>query len=85
MFEVSGAKRRQGAESRKGCWERDADDVPAQHEATRSALSALRRSSFPHRFPFHLDEVRVMNQPVQNAFGQRGGADLFMPSADRQL
>jgi hypothetical protein len=70
---------------RKGCGERDAVLVPTQHAEARSAVFALRLGPFSHRFPFHLNAVRVVDQPGENAVCQRGVADLFMPSADGQL
>src|SRR6202008_3018785 len=37
------------------------------------------------RVPLQFDLVGVMNQPIQNTVGQRGVADLFMPSLNRDL
>jgi hypothetical protein len=53
----------------KGCGERDAVLCPAQHTAARSAFVALRLASLPHRVPFRLDAVRIVNQPVEDVVG----------------
>ena len=49
-------------------------------------LFALRRIAFlPHRLAAHFDAVGVMNQPVEDAVGQSGITNLFVPARDRQL
>ena len=37
-------------------------------------------SALAHRIPAHLDAVRVVNQAIENAIGQRGITDLLMPA-----
>jgi hypothetical protein len=83
--EVFGLIRSEGrlARREKGCGERDAVPVPAQYKAARSAPSALRLGSLPHRLSFHLDVVCVMNRLIENAVRQRRISNLFMPPADR--
>jgi hypothetical protein len=43
----------------------------------RIALWGRLSAIFPHRIAAHLDAVRVVDQPVKDAVGQRGIADLF--------
>ena len=38
-----------------------------------------------HRIAAHLNAMSVVNQPVEDAVGQRRIADLFVPARDRQL
>jgi hypothetical protein len=33
-----------------------------------------------HRITTHFDAMRIVDQPVQNAVGKRGIADLFVPT-----
>ena len=37
----------------------------------------------PHRITAHFDAMRVVDQLVENAVGQRGIADLLVPSRDQ--
>ena len=48
-------------------------------------LGAWIPSILSHRISSHLDAVGIVNQPVDDANGQRGIADLFVPTRDRQL
>ena len=40
---------------------------------------------FTYRIPAHLDAMRVVHQPVENAIGQCGISDLFVPASHWQL
>jgi hypothetical protein len=50
-----------------------------------SQLSSSFAPVFPHGIPAHLDAMGVVDQAVEDAVGQRGIADLFVPARDRQL
>ena len=85
-FFVSGAKRRQdGACRERGAGKGTQSFAPLSAEVTRSAPLALRFATFAHRISLHFDAVRVVNQPVQYAVGQRRIADLLVPLRYRQL
>ena len=54
----------------------------------RSAATALRFFAvalFAQRFTLHLEAVSVGHQPVENAVGQSGIADLLVPLCHREL
>ena len=53
--------------------------------ADERSLFSLLASLFAHRFIAHLDPVSVVYQPVEDAVGQRGISDLFVPASHWQL
>ena len=61
--------------------------VPATvMEYPRRALARRLRSAFlAHRVASHLDPVRVVNKPVENAVRRRRFANLLVPARNRQL
>ena len=67
---------------------RRATGVSAQnHSATRRLLAIFVSLALflPHRLPLEFDLMRGMHQPVQDAVGHCGVADLGVPRRDRQL
>ena len=67
------------------------DDTSTQKVAQRLSIPpcyGLRvrlRAILAHRVATHLNAVGVVNEAVEDAVGQRGIADLFVPARDRQL
>ncbi len=46
-------------------------------------LRARFSAAIAHRISAHLNAVGVVNEPVEDAVGQRGIADLLVPTRDR--
>jgi hypothetical protein len=45
-------------------------------------LSIRFTSTLAHRIASHLDPMRIVDQPVENAIGHRRVADLLVPSRE---
>ena len=51
--------------------------LPSAQKPRRALARRLSTTLLAHGIPSHLDAVRVVNQPVEDAVGQCGIADLF--------
>ena len=51
----------------------------------RVSTRRLRATFLTHRIATHFDAMRVVDEPVEDAIGQRRIADLFVPACDGQL
>ena len=53
---------------------------PALPRSRRALARRLCATLLTHGIPTHLDAMRVVNQPVEDAIGGRGVADLLVPA-----
>ena len=56
-----------------------------QRSRRASARRLCATAPFTHGIPAHFDAMSVVNQPVQDAIGGGGIADLLMPMGNRHL